>query len=296
MSSIKKIIPRLGIFFIGLPLLLAVILFPWGNHLPLHILIVTVSALATSEAYDMFLTKTKLQPKWFIILLNIFITVVASLTKLFPIIFGREFPVGEEIISYTFISTMLIILMVEVFFADSFENSLGKISASVFILLYTAYLITFVSRMTTFSKGGKDVSSQLIAEFLLMVCFCDSFAWFFGVLFGKNNKGFIKASPNKSIAGFMGGIAGSIGAGILGFYLWPDIFTGSILKIIFTGFIMALTSIVGDLTESVMKRSAGFKNSGNIIPGRGGILDSMDSILMSAPLYYMLISIFYGPL
>lgn len=296
MSSIKKIIPRLGIFFIGLPLLLAIILLPWGNHLPMHLLIVLVSALAASEVYNMFLTKTKLHPRWFIILLNLFITVVASLTKLFPFLFGRNFPVGEEIISYTFISAMLIILMVEVFFADSFENSLGRISASIFILLYTAYLITFVSRMATFSKGGKDVSSQIIAEFLLMVCFCDSFAWFFGVLFGKNNKGFVKASPNKSVAGFLGGIAGSIGAGILGYYLWPEIFAGSIGKIIFTGIIMALTSIIGDLTESVMKRSAGIKNSGNLIPGRGGVLDSMDSILMSAPLYYMLISIFYGPL
>ncbi|MBP5696212.1 MAG: phosphatidate cytidylyltransferase [Treponema sp.] len=292
----SNVIPRLGIFFIGFPLLLAVILLPWGNHLPLHLLIVLVSALSASEAYNMFRTKAKMQPKSFIILLNMFITIVASLTKLFPFFFGKEFPVGEEIISYTFISTMLIILMAEVFFAPSFEDSLGRISSAVFILLYTAYLITFVSRMTTFSKGGKDISSQLIAEFLIMVCFCDSFAWFFGVLFGKNNKGFIKASPNKSAAGFIGGVAGSIGAGVMGYYLWPEIFTGSIGKIIFIGVIMALTSIIGDLTESVMKRSAGFKNSGSIIPGRGGVLDSIDSMLMSAPLYYMLISIFYGPL
>jgi len=296
MSSIKKIIPRLGIFFIGLPLLLTIILIPWGNHLLLHCVIITVSALSASEAYNIFLTKGSLQPKWFIVLLNLFITIVASLSKLFPVLFGIDFPIGEEIISYTFISTMLIVLMAEVFFANTFENSLGRLSASIFILLYTAYLITFISRMTTFSKGGKDISSQLIAEFLIMVCFCDSFAWFFGVLFGKNNKGIVKASPNKSIAGFFGGIAGSIGAGIIGYYLWPEIFTGSIVKIIFTGFIMALTSIIGDLTESVMKRSAGLKNSGNLIPGRGGVLDSIDSILMSAPLYYMLISIFYGPL
>lgn len=58
---------------------------------------------------------------------------------------------------------------------------------------------------------------------------------------------------------------------------------------------MALSSIVGDLTESVLKRSSGIKDSGKIIPGRGGILDSIDSIVVSAPIFYLLVSILFGP-
>ena len=57
---------------------------------------------------------------------------------------------------------------------------------------------------------------------------------------------------------------------------------------------MAFSSIVGDLAESVIKRSAGAKDSGRLIPGRGGLLDSIDSILMSAPVYYVLITHFYS--
>ena len=127
-----------------------------------------------------------------------------------------------------------------------------------------------------------------------MVFFCDSLAWFFGVLFGKNNRGFIKASPNKSIVGFAGGFLGSICGGILSYFIWPEVFEGSIVKIIVIGFILAFSSIVGDLIESVFKRSVGVKDSGHIVPGRGGALDSIDSLLMSAPIFYLLISIFYN--
>lgn len=292
----KKLLSRLGIFFIGLPALLTVALLPYANHLALHILIMAVSIVAANEAYNMFSAKTPLMPRLLVLLLVFSITSAASLYELFPVLFNKNFPVGEEIISYTFISAVLIVLFAEVFFSKTFENSLTKLASSVFILMYAGYLITFVSRMTTFSKDGKDVSPQLIAVFILMVCFCDSFAWLFGVLFGKSNRGFVKASPNKSVAGFLGGIIGSVIAGIAGYFAWPAIFEGSLFKIIFAGIVIAVSSIVGDLAESVMKRSCNFKDSGNIIPGRGGLLDSIDSILMSAPLYYMIISMLYGPL
>ena len=113
------------------------------------------------------------------------------------------------------------------------------------------------------------------------------------MLFGKNNRGYIKASPNKSIAGFIGGIAGSILSGLLGIYIWPEIFIGSILKIIILGIIVAIAAIAGDLAESVFKRSAGWKDSGRVIPGRGGILDSIDSILMAAPVFYIFTILFF---
>ena len=176
-----------------------------------------------------------------------------------------------------------------------FDGSLSMISTTVFIYIYCGYLSSFVSRFSEFSLNGKDVSNSILAVFLLMVFMCDSIAWFFGVLLGKNNRGFFAASPNKSLIGFFGGFVGSVGAGLLCRYIWPEIFVGSVLKIIFTGIAIALSAIVGDLAESVLKRSTGFKDSGNIIPGRGGMLDSIDSLLLSAPVFYLLVSIFYGP-
>ena len=185
--------------------------------------------------------------------------------------------------------------MLEVFTAQDFKHSLNKIATSTFIITYTGFLLTFISRMTVWQINGASITTPCICIFLIMVFLTDSVAWFFGVLFGKSTRGFVKASPNKSLVGFMGGLLGAAAAGVLGYFIWQDFFEGGLVKLIFTGILIAFSSIVGDLAESVFKRSAGIKDSGNIIPGRGGMLDSLDSIVMSAPIFYILFSIFFGP-
>lgn len=219
---------------------------------------------------------------------------MAALYAILPSL-GISFYSGQEIITFAYIVTILILFTVEVFSQKEFEASNTRLASSIFIITYTGFLLTFISRMTTWTLDGKNITVPVVCVFILMVFMCDSIAWFLGVLFGKSNRGIVKASPNKSCIGFIGGFIGSVGAGILGYYLWPQIFSGSILKIVFTGLCMALSSIVGDLTESVLKRSSGIKDSGKIIPGRGGILDSIDSIVVSAPIFYLLVSILFGP-
>ena len=110
----------------------------------------------------------------------------------------------------------------------------------------------------------------------------------------QNNKGIIKASPNKSVAGFLGGFAGSVLSGIIGWILFPNLFSGPVFKVVALGIVMAFVSILGDLVESVLKRSAQIKDSGSIIPGRGGILDSVDSIFFAAPVYYIGINLLFN--
>lgn len=293
----SKVIPRLCIFFIGIPLVLFVVFFPYWYHLPLHLFICVICGLAAYELYTLFLARTPLIARPLVIGGAVFLPFIAALYKVLPALFKNlAFPFGNEIITYTFIVVLLLMLLVEVVTAKEFSHSLTRISASVFIVLYTGYLLTFVSRMVESSKEGAFKSSCLIAVFLLMVFLCDSFAWLFGVLLGKNNRGIIAASPNKSVVGFIGGFVGSICAGILSYFLWTDFFYGSIFKLIAIGMCIALASIVGDLVESIYKRSSGVKDSGHIIPGRGGVLDSVDSIIMAAPVFYLLLSLLYPSL
>lgn len=290
----NKVVSRLLIFFIGIPIVIAFIVASFCNHILLHILVCLISALGASELYDIFSVKYKLLNKKLIIAESIFIPLVAALYAILPSL-GISFYSGQEIITFAYIVTILLLFTVEVFSQKEFEASNTRLASSIFIITYTGFLLTFISRMTTWTLDGKNITVPVVCVFILMVFMCDSIAWFLGVLFGKSNRGIVKASPNKSCIGFIGGFIGSIGAGILGYYLWPQIFSGSILKIVFTGLCMALSSIVGDLTESVLKRSSGIKDSGKIIPGRGGILDSIDSIVVSAPIFYLLVSILFGP-
>ena len=276
----NKVIQRLLIFFLGLPLVVAIVALDAINHLALHFVVLIVSLLAANEMYNLFSKTSKLLPKPLLIVLSGLLPLVTFITTYFGF--------NPEITTYTFIFELLLILAISVFATSDFKDSNVTTSSSVFVVLYSGYLCTFVSRMTLFNN-----SIYFIALFFVMVSMNDSVAWLFGNLFGKNNRGFVKASPNKSVAGFIGGLLGSVFAATLAKLIWSNIFTGSIVKIICLAIVIALSGSIGDLAESVFKRSAGCKDSGNIMPGRGGMLDSIDSVLMAAPVFYALVILIY---
>jgi len=279
---INKVVQRLLIFFVGLPLVIALVFLKQFHHLALHIALFVFTVGAASELNEILSHNFKTQNRIFLCILSILPCISAYICALF------EMP--PVYVEYVFVATVLFAMSVEVVSAATFEDSNSHLATSTLILLYAGYLPTFISKMT-FS----DNSIPFLSTFILMVCLCDSIAWLFGNLFGKNNKGYIKASPNKSIAGFIGGFVGSIGTGILVRFIWPEVFYGAVVKVIFLGFLMALASIIGDLVESVFKRSSNCKDSGSIIPGRGGVLDSVDSIFFSAPVFYLLTTLLFTP-
>ena len=269
----NKVVQRLLVFFIGLPLVVCLVWFNQFHHVALHILVFAVALLATSELYALFGKKYPLQKRSLVIISSALPVFVCSMCAFLEL--------DSRLVDYAFLFSVLLCMLYEVFFVPSFEDSVSHLATSEFIILYTGWLPSFVSRMTLHPH-----SREFIAFFFLMVCMCDSVAWFFGVLFGKNNKGFIKASPNKSAAGFIGGFAGTMVTGLVAHFLFPQAFTGTLPKILILSFFIALVAIVGDLVESVIKRAVGAKDSGTLVPGRGGVLDSIDSIVFVAPVYY----------
>ncbi|AEE16848.1 phosphatidate cytidylyltransferase [Treponema brennaborense] len=284
----SKIVQRLLTFFVGIPLVLLIVYVPFRQHIILHAALIIVATLSSVEIYHLLRLKSPMQPMVPVVLLSAVIPVIALVCALTGLTF--------ELTTFAFIIAFMILLVLEIFVpaksrendTEIFADSNKRITGSLFVLLYGGYLLTFVSRMTRL-----PYATQYITVFLVMVFICDSFAWLFGMLFGTNNRGFVKASPNKSIAGFVGGICGSMLAGAAGWFCWPEIFTGSVVKMLVLGFTVAVTAILGDLAESVFKRSAQCKDSGNLIPGRGGILDSVDSILLTAPVFYLLSTVMF---
>ena len=112
-------------------------------------------------------------------------------------------------------------------------------------------------------------------------------AYIFGRLFGRTRLSDI--SPKKTVEGAVFGVAGSITVAIAGasVFVWPFwVLLGSAL-----GLLIGIASLLGDLTESMMKRDAGVKDSGQLIPGHGGILDRADSYVFTAPLVYYFVTL-----
>ncbi|MCR4948660.1 MAG: phosphatidate cytidylyltransferase [Treponema sp.] len=270
----NKVAKRLLTFFIGVPLVIAIVYFDYLNHLFLQLVVGVFAVLGANEFYDMASKKNKLFTK----------EIVLIATALLPFT-CYTFILSDlslDITPWIYITISILLMGYECFTAKTFEFSLSKISYTLLTVFYCGFLITFISRMTILPD-----SKYVITLFLIFVFMCDSFAWFFGILFGKSTRGFVAASPNKSLVGFIGGIAGSIACGLLLKLLLPSVFTISYKNLIILGLITSIAAIVGDLIESVFKRSCDVKDSGNLIPGRGGVLDSIDSILIAAPVFYI---------
>ncbi|MCR4734980.1 MAG: phosphatidate cytidylyltransferase [Treponema sp.] len=278
----SKLAQRLLTFFIGVPICLLFVYFNFLYHLPLNVIIITITFFGANEFYNLSLRKTKMFARPLLIIFSGLLPLASYLFKLFGI--------DTNLVLWILTFEIIILLSIETFTAKTFEDSLPKIGYSILLLFYTGYMPTFISKISFI----ENYSRHYFILFLLFVFLCDSAAWLFGLLFGKNNRGLIKASPNKSIAGFIGGIAATLALGALAKLFFPDVFFGGIWKILILAFVTAIAGIIGDLVESVFKRSSDIKDSGKIIPGRGGILDSVDSILIAAPIFYMGCYILYN--
>lgn len=182
-------------------------------------------------------------------------------------------------------------------------------------LLFIGFSLLFLFRIRTIETAARDVALALLAflyiPFLLMhlvllrqtpfgiqwlivimliVMTNDSAAYYSGSAFGKHRL-YLLVSPKKSIEGAIGGLLGSlVGTMLAKFTFFPQLtFTEAAV----TAIVIGMVGQAGDLFESLLKRSFGVKDSGTIIPGHGGVLDRLDSILFAAPITYYYVLFFF---
>jgi phosphatidate cytidylyltransferase len=135
-----------------------------------------------------------------------------------------------------------------------------------------------------------SIDAKLLLAIFVIIWSSDSFAYLAGKNFGKHKLA-EKISPKKTIEGLAGGMAGSI---IVAFLLhkYTDFVTNlSLINFILLALIIVIFGTLGDLLESKFKRQAGVKDSGNIIPGHGGILDRLDSFILAVPFVYIFLKL-----
>ncbi|BAY52888.1 phosphatidate cytidylyltransferase [Thermostichus vulcanus NIES-2134] len=181
--------------------------------------------------------------------------------------------------------------------------SIADISTSIMGLFYGGYLPSYWVRLrgleqqSTLPLGGfwperlqlSDFPLGLQVTLLAFACIwaADIGAYAVGKLFGRTRLSHI--SPKKTVEGAVFGVLASLGIALWGAYslTWPlPWFAGALF-----GLMIGIASLLGDLTESMMKRDAGVKDSGQLIPGHGGILDRADSYVFTAPLVFYFVTL-----
>ena len=183
--------------------------------------------------------------------------------------------------------------------------TIADISSSILGLFYTGYLPTYWVRLRINLPNANNANASnlpfdgywpdswlnpsqfptaLTLTFLVMACIwaADIGAYTMGKSFGRTRLSDI--SPKKTVEGAVFGVLGSLIVAELG--AWYFQFPAWQISGVMLGTLIGITSLLGDLTESMMKRDAGVKDSGQLIPGHGGILDRTDSYVFTAPLVY----------
>ena len=184
------------------------------------------------------------------------------------------------------------LLLPTLFVCELFRRSatpLANLGATLLGVLYVAVPLSLLLYVPVLAGDGVWRPETVLC-YIFIIWANDVFAYLVGMTFGRHRL-CERLSPKKSWEGFFGGLAGAVATGLAAAYaldanywVWGGL-----------ALVASLSGVAGDLVESMFKRAAGVKDSGNLIPGHGGVLDRFDALLLSAPyvfLYLLLVGRF----
>lgn len=272
---------RLLLFFIGIPVFIALVVFlPEYHHVAVAVLAIFLAGGSAAEMARLLRAGG----------IEVNIGLSTGFGILVPSLYFAETFLSISSAGRAGLATIgLGILAVACFapFAYAKKENLGKVlktaSGYGFLLIYPCLLSGFIVLIVSEPR----YATEAIFSYAFLTLGNDSLAWLTGVTLGKR-KNLVAASPNKSLAGFIGGMGGSCAGILVARLLFPAAFaSSSVWSLLVMALAVGIAAISGDLFESALKRSVGLKDSGHMVPGRGGFLDSFDSLLFAAPVFYV---------
>ncbi|MDD4894575.1 MAG: phosphatidate cytidylyltransferase [Candidatus Omnitrophica bacterium] len=210
-----------------------------------------------------------------------------NIYKYFGIVMGTIIPLSitfrfELTKNWEFLFIVLAVLFLIIMQFRRRDNSgvIMDISATIFGILYIAWFLSFLIKIRYLSGG-----IGLFLSLLFITKLGDIGAYFIGSKFGKTLL-IPRISPKKTIEGAIGGLIFSV----LGAFISQPFLNAPNLHLLFLGISLGVLAQLGDLSESLMKRDCQVKDSGNLLPGMGGALDFIDSLLFTGPVFYFYMS------
>ena len=187
-------------------------------------------------------------------------------------------------VTAAFALTLVAILILRMF--SGTDGYVRDVTAAVFAAAYLGLLGATVSAMLAAPNGGRRV----LAFIILTIC-ADIGGYFAGITLGRSgaHKMAPAVSPKKTWEGFAGSAVACVAAGAI---LLPVALHGHPWQGVLVGAAAVVAAVFGDLAESMMKRDLGIKDMGTLLPGHGGVLDRIDSLLVCAPVVWLLLAVF----
>lgn len=221
---------------------------------------------------------------------------LGALLMLAPFYGPRLLPGAPELATPgTILAAAVVVFALRILGERQPHNRVETLAWSLFGVLYVPFMLSFLERIAVL-PGAEEKSGLLLVIWLIAVSkFCDVGALLSGLAFGRHKMA-PGISPKKTWEGAIGGVLISAGVGaMLAHFLakfYPDNFTPLVAGLIAAP--IAILAIVSDLIESVIKRRADTKDTGQAIPGIGGIFDLSDSLILTAPVGYIAFSLLLG--
>lgn len=239
-------------------------------------LFILIAALGLWEFYRLMHESLSLSQRIAGLAFGLFLLAAAS---------AKYFLASNPVLSPRTTSLLLLIFPSYLIFRLFRPGSLfGLFSPFLFGIFYVIFPFCLLILSFTHETGGTTVHrQQVILGYFMLIWSNDTFAYLTGRAFGKN-KLFERISPKKTWEGFAGGVLCTIALA----HFMAEWFGGLLnWQWMIMAAIVATTGTLGDLAESMLKRSLGVKDSGTILPGHGGILDRFDAVLLSAPFLFV---------
>ena len=258
---------------IALPILIASIYFSW--LWPLFVAIAAAAMVLGLHEFWQLAKKRGMKP-------DVGVGFMGA-TALFVGFFFDAPTRAPNLLLVTLIAFIIAALAAEMFQGAPFDKMLSSVGATVLGVLYVVLLGGHLISLRLGFESNPSLSMHLLSFFFLVIMGSDVGAYYIGRALGKHKLA-PNVSPGKTWEGAVGGMAASLLMSVLAHYwFFPELSLKAALPL---AAVMNVFGVVGDLTESALKRSAGAKDAAHILPGHGGMLDRLDSLLLNAPLIY----------